>query len=547
MGLTNEHLDEYEFYLPRECIPLGWEIVSLDDVSFIVTDGTHMTPKYKAKGVRFISIKNIRPYQPINWNSYEKYISRHEHNTLIKRCYPKRDDILFPRIGTLGFAKRIDFDEEISIFVGLGLIKPVKKQILPKYLEYYMNTPYIDRLSVKRAKGTGRKTLPLGESRRFPCPLAPLAEQKRIVAKIDELFSALDKGVESLKTVREQLKVYHQAVLKHAFEGRLTQQWREANKHKLETPEQLFTWIRTERDKSYQRRIEEWNAAVRTWKSEKKRGKKPLKPKPFKPVEQLPTIKLKQLPILPESWQWVSLSCLVSVEKKPMTTGPFGTVLKKHEHEKSGIPVLGIENIGEGRFIPGNKIFVSDEKAEVLGSFEVEPGELIISRSGTVGEICIVPEGLGKTLISSNLIRVSLNQNIILSSLFVFMFQRGGAVRSQVKELCKGSSREFLNQSILQSLVFPICSPQEQLQIIKEIDEKLSLTEQLSKSIDSELVKSSSLRQSILNKAFSGQLIQQDPDDEPAFELLLRLKEAKTKREIANAKMRKIKTGKKII
>jgi len=149
------------------------------------------------------------------------YTTSEHHNglgKLIKRCRPEYDDILFPRIGTLGFAKRIDFKEEVSIFVGLGLIKPVKSFLLPKYLEYYMNTPYISHLSEEKANGTGRMTLPLEESRRFPIPVPPFNEQKRIVAKIEELFSELDKGIENLKTAREQLKVYRQSVLKYAFE-----------------------------------------------------------------------------------------------------------------------------------------------------------------------------------------------------------------------------------------------------------------------------------------------------------------------------------------
>ena len=70
----------------------------------------------------------------------------------------------------------------------------------------------------------------------FEILIPPPLEQHRIVAKIEELFSELDRGIESLKTAREQLKVYRQAVLKHAFEGKLTAQWREENKDKLETP-----------------------------------------------------------------------------------------------------------------------------------------------------------------------------------------------------------------------------------------------------------------------------------------------------------------------
>ena len=360
-----------------------------------------------------------------------------------------------------------------------------------------------------------------------PLWLPPIGEQHRIVAKIEELFSELDKGIESLKTARAKLNVYRQAVLKHAFEGKLTAQWREQNKDKLEKPEQLLARIKRERAAHYERQLQEWEAALQVWETGQKNGRKPSNPMPPKPLGLLDNDKVEQLPSLPDGWQWVPFSWLLSIEKKSMSTGPFGTMLKKHEHQEEGVSVLGIENIAEGRFIRGNKIFVSKNKAAVLSSFEVEPGDLIISRSGTVGEICTVPQGLGKTLISTNLLRVSLNQKVVLSQFFVFMFQGGGAVKNQVKELCKGSSRDFLNQSILKSLVFPICSLQEQIQMIREIDEKLSLTDQLMRDIDSELTKSSILRQSILERAFSGQLVAQDPNDEPASILLERIKAEK--------------------
>src|SRR5687768_10396180 len=121
--ISAEQLVDYDFYLKRDELPSGWIVTSLQDVSHAITDGTHKTPNYMASGVRFISIKNIKPFQPINWDIYEKYITREEHNELIRRCHPERDDILFPRIGTLGYAKLIDFDEEVSLFVGLGLVK----------------------------------------------------------------------------------------------------------------------------------------------------------------------------------------------------------------------------------------------------------------------------------------------------------------------------------------------------------------------------------------------------------------------------------------
>jgi type I restriction enzyme S subunit len=86
-----------------------------------------------------------------------------------------------------------------------------------------------------------------------------------------------------------------------------------------------------------------------------------------------------------------------------MTTGPFGTLLSKNDHRPSGLPILGIENIGNGTFVAGNKIFVSEQKACDLESFSVDANDIVISRSGTVGEICKIPHGLGKAFISTNL------------------------------------------------------------------------------------------------------------------------------------------------
>ena len=96
-----------------------------------------------------------------------------------------------------------------------------------------------------------------------PLWLPPTEEQRRIVAKIEELFSELDKGVESLKTARAHLKVYRQAVLKHAFEGKLTAQWREENKDKLEKPEQLLARIKQERETRDERQLKEWRTAIK--------------------------------------------------------------------------------------------------------------------------------------------------------------------------------------------------------------------------------------------------------------------------------------------
>ena len=201
----------------------------------------------------------------------------------------------------------------------------------------------------------------------------------------------------------------------------------------------------------------------------------------------------------------MSIGDLLTTERKGMTTGPFGTLIKKSDHLTSGVPMLGIENIGRGQFVAGNRIFVSDEKAKELSSFQVFEGDLIISRSGTVGEICPIPKQAKGSLLSTNLIRITLNNRIILNDYFIALFQSKGIVLDQIKELCKGSTRLFLNQSILKRISFPVPTLFKQKRIVDVLSARTEAIKPIETTIDQSLQQAEALRQSILKQAFSMQ------------------------------------------
>ncbi|MFA1569204.1 restriction endonuclease subunit S, partial [Vibrio tasmaniensis 1F-187] len=315
-------------------LPEGWIEVTLDDVCSKITDGTHKTPNYKSSGIRFISIKNIKPFQKVNWDSYEKYISEEEHEQLTKRCNPEVGDILFPRIGTLGYAKRIDFEEEVSLFVGLGLAKPIDKFINSKYLEYWMNSPEINYLSHKRATGSGRLTLALAESKKLPVPLTSISMQKKIVEKIEELFSHIDAGVEGLKLAKSKLQQYRQSVLKDAVTGKLTEQWRAQNADKLEPADALLDRILGERRASWEvEQLKAFEGNGKTPKNDKWKEK-------YKVVDSLTESELSGFPQLPAGWCYVKLGQIIDDPK-------YGTS-KKCTYESTGKGVLRIPNIAAG-------------------------------------------------------------------------------------------------------------------------------------------------------------------------------------------------------
>lgn len=506
--IGNEHLIEYNFYFERESLPSGWEVSTLEGLSFVVTDGTHKTPIYQKSGVRFISIKNIRPFLPINWNSYEKYISLSEHQHLIKRCHPEYDDILFPRIGTLGYAKRIDFYEETSIFVGLGLIKPVKKYVVPKFLELYMNTPYIARLSKDKANGTGRMTLPLEESRRFPVPLPPLNEQHRIVAKIEELFSELDQGIDNLKTAQAQLKVYRQALLKHAFEGKLTAEWRAQNADKLESASALQLRIQHARDQRYQQQLAEWQA----------NGKQGSKPKAPKPIAPLTAEELAELPELPEGWGWTRLieSCAEVVDCHNKTA----------PYQSSGIPLIRTPSIRNMRVNFDESIRYVSEETYNFWSKRCPPqsGDILFTREAPMGEAGIVPKG--KTVcMGQRMMLLRPSKNLVAS--FLLFSTQTPLFKKISEKVAVGTGVKHLRVGDVEKLIFPICSLDEQKEIAKNLESLFSEIDQLDQTITTSLQQAEALRQSILKKAFSGELVPQDPNDEPAAALLARIQAEK--------------------
>ena len=501
-------------------LPKGWIKVNLNNLVF--PNRPRVSPQ-KYPNFPFIGMEHVSPQTmkllgtDIAKNMKSNAVHFYSHDVLYGRLRPYLNKVYKPDFEGLCSSEFIVF--------------PETECLSSKYLQYLLNSAKFVSFSSHLNEGE-RPRVDFNTIGNYEFLLPPLNEQNRIVEKIEELFSDIEQGIESLKTAQKQLKVYRQAVLKWAFEGKLTEKWRsqiQQEKLDIKTGEELLAQIKAERENRYQQKLAEWEEAVSEWEAIGKIGKRPTKPSKLKDVLPLTETELAEFPQLPESWIYVAVDILLTSNKKGMTTGPFGTMLKKSDYKEKGISVLGIENIGDGVFIPRNKMFISEEKAKELVSFEVSGGDIIISRSGTVGEICCVPERIGLSLISTNLMRLSLDQTVTNSKFFVYLFQGGGTVKEQIKELCKGSTRDFLNQNILKSIKFPLPSLKEQDQIVQELESRFSICDQLEATIIENLQKAEALRQSILKRAFEGKLVPQDPNDEPAEKLLERIKQEKIK------------------
>jgi type I restriction enzyme S subunit len=353
-------------------------------------------------------------------------------------------------------------------------------------------------------------------------PLPPFPEQARIVAKIEELFSEIDKGVENFTTAREQLKIYRQALLKHAFEGKLTEQWRKTNADKLEPAEQILVRIKEERETRYQEQVIEWEKAVEEWQANGKKDEKPVKPRKLKELPPLTTADIKALPALPNSWTWTKADQIHSHEQNAIKAGPFGSSLKKEMYVSSGYKIYGQEQVISGDWEFGD-YYIDDQKYHELENCKVQPYDILISLVGTVGKVLVLPDRMQPGIINPRLIKISPNLTAYNPYFLKYYFE-SSLLRDLYKLKTHGATMDVLNLGIIQELPFPICSIDEQHEIVSRLEAGISEIEQLEKSIESELIKANALKQATLIKAFSGQLVPQDPNDEPASILLERIR-----------------------
>ncbi|HAT6933091.1 TPA: restriction endonuclease subunit S [Legionella pneumophila] len=381
-----------------------------------------------------------------------------------------------------------------------------------KFLYYLLNGQSNWYLS-----GSGQPFITLKTAKEKEICLPPLNEQRRIVAKIEELFSELDNGIAALKTAREQLKVYRQAILKHAFEGKLTAKWREENPDKLETPEQLLARIQEERDARFEQQLEEWKATVKEWEARGKVGKKPGKPS--KPT-MIREIQNDILPTLPKGWCWVEYAGICEQIRNGISAKPSG---------EYGTKIFRISAVRAMEFSLEDIRYLKNDDGQ-FDEYFLGKGDLVFTRyNGTrdyVG-VCAEYRGDGTHLYPDKLIQTRLAVKSISPSYLEKAINCGGSRRFIELRIRTTAGQSGISGGDVKSMPVPVCSVEEQIIIEEHIAEQLSHIATMNADIDSGITRAEILRQSILKKAFSGKLVPQDSNDESASQLLVRIKATK--------------------
>lgn len=350
----------------------------------------------------------------------------------------------------------------------------------------------------RKAAGGMQPNLNLGIVKKIAVPLAPLNEQDRIVAKIEELFSDLDAGVVALERAKANLKRYRAAVLKAAVEGKLTAAWRAENPCTESAADLLQRILHERRQKWEQQQLakyaEQGKATPMGWRD---------KYKP--PAEQDAT----NVPELPDDWCWSSTGllceCIVPNRDKPKSFS-------------GDIPWMTLPDF-DGRIeLQGSRNSTGLTLDEVL-RYKARLGP-----AGSVVMSCIGRFGISAVLGLPTVINQQLHAFLVPQGLSARYLAY--VIRTQehcMNRMATATTIAYLNKDNCNSVPIPLPPCAEQNQIVDEIEQRLSLVDEAESQIEINLKRATRLRQSILKRAFEGKLIPQDPADEPASKLLERI------------------------
>lgn len=436
-------------------------------------------------------------------------------------------DVLFSTVRPyLRGIAQVPITENGVASTGFCVLRP-ENSISAKYLYYLVRSDgFLDGL------------LPLQRGASYPAvrevdvltqlaPVAPIAEQKRIVEKLDELLSDLDAGVAELKAAQKKLSQYRQSLLNDAVEGLLTTEWRaERALHgeAIESGMQLLTRILTERRAR-------WEA--KQLAKFKEQGKIPSKnwqdkyPEPVQPD-------ITDLPTLPGGWVWATLSQVGWLDRG------------RSKHRPRNAPHL---YGGAYPFVQTGDIRDADTFINRASSNYSEAG-LAQSKLWPINTLCItIAANIGKTAILG--IEACFPDSVVgflpasdnVSVRFVEYFMR--TAQQMLEAEAPATAQKNINLEILEHVCLPLPPLDEQLQIVSIVSAALNGAVQQNDSIELNLKQTAAQRNNICKAAFSGQLVLQDPNDEPASMLLERISAERKERE-RQPKPRKIKIKKEI-
>lgn len=508
-------------------LPLGWSRIILKDyIDIAARIGWRGLKKaeYTSEGPLLLAVRDISENGTINYNVTDHLSEfRYAESPEIQL---KNNDVLVSKDGTIG---RIGFIEKLpnrtTVNSSILVVRPCSA-IIPKFLFYYFRSPKFQEIVRKKITGSTVPHLFQHDIKKFQIDVPPLAEQERIIFRLEELFTRLDAGEASLQNIKSQLQPYRQAVLKHAFNGKLSQEWRKRHQNKFQVATKLEQFLQEKRLSWEKTQLEKMKTRGKIFKNDKWKSK----------YHYPPCVETNNLPIQPEGWIWTNFEQLAQDIPNAIKAGPFGSALKKSDYTEKGYKIYGQEQVIRDDPSYGD-YYINEDHYQKLKSCRVKSGDILISLVGTIGKVLILPEEIEKGIINPRLVKLSLEERLVNQKFIKFYLESSSAL-SYFSLSSHGGTMKILNLTILKKLPIPLPPLKEQEMILENIERHFSIADEVEKTTEQVEFQLKSLRPSILKKAFEGRLVSQDPHDEPAKLLLERIKQQKNNLKKQNSRIK---------
>jgi len=438
-------------------LPDSWIWTTLGEIGIVTSGGTPSSrqPDFWGGDIAWITPADLSNYK-------NKYIEQGKRS-ITKVGLDNSSAKLLPK-GTVLFSSRAPIGYTVIAKNEIATNQGFKNLILtksgyPDYIYYFLLAS--KQLAESYASGTTFLELSATKFSQIPFPLPPLIEQYRIVAKIEELFSELDKSQENLLNAQKQLEIYRQVVLKDAF-------------------------------------------------SDKKQINNTFK---FEKIEDL-------------------------------TTKIVDGTHHKPEYTNQGIYFISVKDIKNREIDFSNSKFISESAHEnLIKRCHPEKGDVLLTKSGTIGRLAIVPDNIKFSLFVS--VALLKPQNEVIYNKYLMYSIENYINNIDIKTEIKGGVLKNFHLEDIRETKIPVCEIDIQKQIVQEIEYHFTLIDNIEKIIEENLKRTEIFRQIILQKAFSGNLVPQNENDIPANSLLQRISDEKMfyqiqQKEIAKNKPRKL-------
>jgi type I restriction enzyme S subunit len=499
----------------NESIPISWTWTTLSEIGDVASGGTPKTkdPSNFDGDVSWITPADLSGYCKKTITAGRRNISRKGLNSSSARLLPQ-GTVLFSSRAPVGYVAIAA--NPVATNQGFKSLIP-HEGVFNEYVYYYLKGS--KQLAESYASGTTFRELSASAFGTLPIPLPPTNEQRRIVEKIEELFTKLDAGVRSLKQTQALLKQYRQSVLKAAVNGELSREWREEHPDAEDASALLKRTLEERRAMWEEAQLAKYAEAGKTppkgWRSKYK------EPSPLDTTG---------LPELPEKWCWAYVEQLTPATR-PCAYG----VLQPGPDVADGVALVRVGDIENGRVHLEAMKHVAPDIAQKYPRTTLSGGEVLITLVGSIGRTAVVPDSLAGANTARAVGVIPLTEAVAAS--WVEVWFRNPAKMQEMIDRAHEVARKTLNLEDVRAATVAIPPLIEQQEIVSEVERRLSVIEGVEAQVETNLRRAAGLRLSILKSAFAGTLVPQDPNDEPARVLLERIKEGKVQRQV-NGKRR---------